>query len=241
MADPNLQQHNGIRTRVYIGGKYTTRDPLVQIGSKRFEAKQRTSNLAMRVDRAFTLAGMPNVRMRREFVLPWSDLREPGMLEHIDILTAVGQPFALGLWKHEYDVFDGDAENKTFYLQRRQLLEVTTPVILPGDYPTRVTRYDKSYLDPAAVATELAVVQKLAADIDTGDPAAGEAWVESDGHMIGNLWVSKLRVGTAPPDAHDCLVAAYLPLYAVLIDAEQTRSYPQSLMEPRTLKMIEFG
>jgi hypothetical protein len=239
-----LRQTAGLTTRVWVAGKFVSRDAVpVQISPKRFETKTRTSNLATRIDRVFTLAGMPNVRNRREIVLPWANLHEPGLLEHLDILAAIGQPFGLGLWKQEYDVFDGDAASLTFYLQRRQLLPAVTPPTTFPNMPTRVIVYDKAYTDPTATPTELTVTQKSSSTIDTGDPSAGEAWVESDGEQIGNLWISKLRLNVAnvPPDAHDCLVAIYLPLYEVLVDQEAQRSYGQSLVEPRGLKFIEFG
>lgn len=237
-----LQQHSAIRCRIWIGGMTSTRDPMpVQITPKRFETKTRTSNLATRVDRCFTMEGMPNVRNRREFALPWADLREEGLLEHLDILAAIGQPFGLGLWKQETDVFDGDGVATTFYLQRRLLIPGVVPQTSYPDFPTRVIVYDKPYIDPTKTATELTVVDKTAATIDTGTPGAGEAWVETDGRQFGNLWASKMRLGTAPPDEHDCLVAIYLPLYEVVIDAEQPRSYAQALVEPRSIRFIEFG
>src|SRR5690242_18654399 len=118
-----LLQHNAIRTKIWIGGRFSERDPLpVQVTKKRFEAKNPTSNLGLRVDRCFAMAGQPNVRNRCQFVLPWATLPEPALLEHVDILAGIGQPFGLALWKHEYDVFDGDGESTMFFLQRRQLL-----------------------------------------------------------------------------------------------------------------------
>jgi len=242
------RQHNAIRSRIWLGGKFISRDPVpIQITPKRFEAKTRTSNLAMRVDRCFTMGGMPNVRNRRDFTLPWNDLREPAMLEHIDILSNIGQPFPLGLWKQEYDIFDGDGQNQTFYLQRRQLLYApggALPAVLFDDFPTRVVTYDKSYLDSTAVGTEYAadkILQVHQADIDTGDPYPDEVWMSIEGEQFGNLWVSKIRFGTAPADASDNVTIIYLPLYEVVLDNEQPRSYVQSLVEPRTLKLVEFG
>lgn len=238
----DVRQQGGIRNRMWIAGRFVERDPVpIQVTPKRFDAKVRTSNLGMRIDRPFTMAGMPNIRNRREFVLPWSDLREPGLLEHLDTLAAIGQPFGLGLWKQDYDVFDGDGANKTFYLQRRQLLPAVTPPTSFPDYPTRVTVYDRSYLEDGATPTSLTVVAKTSSDIDTGDPGAGEAWIEGDGHQVGNLWVSKMRLETAPPDAHDCVVVAYLPLYQVVIDTDQPRSYGIAGQEPRSIRMVEFG
>lgn len=236
------QQQPAIRTRVWIAGKTVTRDPVpIQITSKRLEAKTKTANGAMRIDRCYRGAGMPNIPNRREFSLPWPDLREPALLEHVDIVCAIGQPFGLGLWKQEYDIFDGDGDNKSFYIQRRQLLEGFTPDTVFGDYPTRVVLYDKPYSDPTAVGTSLTVVQKPSADIDTGDPTSGEAWIESEGRMIGNLWVSKVRLEAPPPLEFDCLLVIYVPLYEVVVDTEAPRSYAQALVEPRSLKLLEFG
>lgn len=237
-----IQQKNAIRQRIYLAGMICERSPQsVQLTQKRFQVSTRTSNLGLRVDRAFTMAGMPNVRNRRELTLPWPTITEPPLLEHIDRLVAAGQPFGVGIWKQEYDVFDGDGDATTFYLQRRQLLPVLTPDAMPADYPTRVTVYDKSFLDPTATPDELDVVDKTAATIDTGDPASGEAWIETDGHQVGNIWVSKVRLGDPAPLASDCLIAAYLPLYTMVVDQEQPRSYAQALQEPRSLKLVEFG
>lgn len=237
-----IQQQAAIRSPVWIGGRYASRDPVpVQITTKRFEVKTRTSNLAMRVDRCFTLAAMPNIHNRAEFVLPWADVRESNLLEHLDVLAAIGQPFELGLWKQVYDVFDGDSIATSFLLQRRPLLPaVTAPTVLP-DYPTRVIVYDGPYTAPASTPTELEVVDKLAATIDSGTPASNEAWIETDGHQIGNAWVATMRLGTAPGDFSDCVIAQYLPLYTVVIDQESARSYAAALVEPRGLKLVEFG
>lgn len=244
-VDPEIQQHNGIRFRVWLGGKVITRDPVpIQITPKRFEAKTRTSNLGMRIDRCFSMGGMPNVRNRREFNLPWSTLNEPALLEHIDILANIGQPFPLGLWKQEYDIFDGDGSNQTFFLQRRMLLCAPGGMIPPNvwpDFETRVTVYDKSYLDGTSVGVEVTPTIVDQADIDTGDPYPDEVWISKQGQQIGNLWVTKVRFGTAPVEATDNVIITYLPLYEVIVDSEPPRSYGQSLVEPRTLKLVEFG
>jgi hypothetical protein len=237
-----FQQQAAIRTKIWLGKNFITRSPLpVQVTPKRFETKTRTQNLGTRIDRVFTTAGMPNIRNRREFVLPWETIIEPEILEHLDILTAIGQPFGFGLWKHETDVFDGDGVSTTFYLQRRQLLPSVVPQTEFPDYPTRIIVYDLPYTDPAAVATPVTVIQTPSVDMDTGGPSAGEAWVENEGSQIGNLWVTRVRLGTPPPAAFDCLVAIYLPFYEVVVDAEAPRSYAQALREPRTIRLWEFG
>lgn len=236
------EQRAAIRTRIWIGGKFTSRDPVpVQMTSRRFEVKTRTSNLGMRVDRCFTLADMPNVHVRGEFVLPWPDLRESDLLQHLDVLTSIGQPFGLGLWKPVYDVFDGDGVATTFLLQRRLLLPAVTPPTVEDDYPTRVLVFPSSYLDDPSAGVETAIVEKTSSTIDTGDPSPGEVWIETDGHLVGNLWTTTLRFGTAPPDASDCVVVQYLPLYTVVVDQDTPRSYDRALVEPRGLRLVEFG
>lgn len=236
----DIKQQPAIRTRVYIGGKTFTRDPFPpQITIKRLEDKKQVANGAMRVDRMFTADGFPNVRNRHEISLPWPTMPESALLEHLDLLDAIGQPFPLGLWKHVTDVFDGDGSSKTFFLQRRQLLPSVTPDTVFDDYPTRVIRYSSSF--PFGTPTELTVTPKASADIDTGDPGADEAWVENEGHMNGALWCTTVRVGTAPVAAPDVLAAIYLPLYEVIIDSQAPRTYAQALVEPRSAKFSEFG
>lgn len=242
------QQHNAIRARVWLAGKFITRDPVpIQITPQRFETKTKTSNLATRVDRCLTVTPdgvMPNIRNRRGIAMPWSDIREPAMLEHLDIVTALGQPFPLILWKQEYDIFDGDGQNQTFYLQRRLALCApggAIPDVVPQDWQTRVLIYSGSYLDSLSEVTEIQPTIVPQADIDTGSPEADVVWISKEGQQFGNLWVNKCRFGTAPPSASDNVIVIYVPLYECVIDTEQPKSFAQSLVEPRSLKFAEFG
>lgn len=236
----DTQQQAGIRNRIYLGGKFFTRDPVpVQVTIQRYEAKTRVSNLSLRLDRPQTTAGLPNVRNRHEFLLPWVTMVESPLLEHLDSLAAVGQPFDLGLWKQVTDIWDGDGSTTTFLMQRRQILPAVTPPVEWEDYPTQVFVLDRPYGDPDASVTTLTVVPKTSGDIFTGDPSTGEAWVESDGHSVGGLYVSTIRLADAPPDEYDCLVAIYLPLYKVVIDQEVPRNYSANLIEPRGFKLLE--
>jgi hypothetical protein len=239
---PDVLQQPAIRNRVWLGDRFLSRDPVpIQITPRRFEAKTRTSNLAMRVDRPYLGAGLPNLRNRHDITLPWSTVQESGMLEHLDVLISKGQPFDLGLWKHVYDVFDGDGTTTAFYLQRRQLRANVTPPFDPPDYPTRVTAYDAPYGTVGASATEYTVVAKTSSNIDTGTPGTNEAWIESDGRTAGNLRITKIRLTPAPPDVSDSLVVAYMPLYSVVVDEESPRSYALAMVEPRAFRLIEFG
>lgn len=246
MSGTDFQEHNALRNRIYVGGKVFSRDPVpVTVSIERFEAKTRTANLSLRVDRAFILTGQPNILDRHEILLPWRDLRESDMLEHIGLLAAVGQPFDVGVFKQMYDVFDGDEVTTDFFLQRRIMLSQPqvlpfVPVIFP-DWPIRILRFNIPMLDPAAVSTELAITYKLSVDMDTGTPGPDEVFVEQDGHQLGDLWLTRIRLGSAPCADHDVLVAIYLPLYRMVVDQDLPRSYGEALVEPRGLKLVEIG
>src|SRR5512143_2414508 len=152
------RQQAGIRTRIWIGGWFSVRDPLPSITRRRLEKKTPVSNGMVRVDRLLGATGLPNVPELFQFGLTWADLREPGLLERIDTYQAIGQPFYIGLWKHFYAVYDGDGATKEFLLPRLPLNWMVTPPVDYPDYPPRVTTYDKSLTDPTATATELTVV-----------------------------------------------------------------------------------
>jgi hypothetical protein len=143
-------------------------------------------------------------------------------------------------------MWDGDGVTKTFLLQRRQLLPnveaAGLPATMEDDYPSVVLVYDVPFgTAGAADPTELTVVRKTTANINSGDPSAGEAWIEDEGHKIGNLWVSTMRLEAAAPDLHDILRVRYLPLYQMVIDKESQRRYDAGMIEPRGLSLREFG
>lgn len=242
MAD---EQEPGIRTPLWIAGRFIIRGPApLQLTPKRFEVATRTSNLALRMDRPYIAVGdfaLPNIRSRHELALPWSTVQEAELIEHLDLLVAKGQPFDMGIWKHTYDIFDGDGSTTTFFLQRRQLLPAVTPPTLFPSYPTKVDRYSAAYGTTGATATPYTVVQKTTAEIDAGTPGASIAWIESTGRKTGNLWVSKIKVNPAPADVADSLVVSYMPLYSVVIEEERPRSYVAGIVEPRGFTLAEFG
>jgi hypothetical protein len=236
----DTQQQPGIRTRIWLADRFLGRDPVpLEIRPKRFDAKTLTSNLSLRIDRPYLGEGLPNLRNRHEFRLPWKTVMEAEQIEHLDMLSSVGQPFDLGLWKHVYDFFDGDGTTTTFYLQRRQLLPNVTPLTEYPSYPTTATFYDAPYGTVGATATSKTVVQKTTADIAGGSPSSGEVWVEDTGHKIGGFWLSTVECAEAPADVHDALVIAYMPLYAVVIDEEGPRSYSEGMVEPRDYRLVE--
>ncbi|MDQ5870843.1 MAG: hypothetical protein M3547_01370 [Acidobacteriota bacterium] len=234
------QQQPGIRNRIYLGGRLFLRGPSpIELTPERYESHVRVSNLGLRIDRPQTTAGLPNIRNRHRYLLPWDTIEEASLLEHLDSLAAMGQPCDLGIWKHTTDMWDGDSVTTDFLLQRRQLLPSVTPPTAWPDYPTRVLVTDKPYDDPTATVTPQTVVPKTFATIDTGTPAAGEAWIESDGRRIGGLFVSKMRLGTAPPNVRNCLRAIYLPFYKVAIAEERARVYTAGMIEPRAYLFSE--
>jgi hypothetical protein len=234
------EQEPGIRTSFWIGNRHVFRGPApLGIVPRRFDAKTRTSNLGLRVDRPYLGAGLPNIRSRHDLNMPWRTVQEPVVIEHLDILTNTGQPFDIAVWKHVYDVFDGDGTTKTFYLQRRQIPE-DLYVTAYLSYPTRAIFYDAPYSDPAAGATEKTVVQKTTAEM-SGTPSAGEVWIEETGHRAGGLWLSTVKCAEAPDDAFDSFVVAYMPLYSMVIEQEQPRQYSDGMIEPRGWQLQEIG
>lgn len=237
----DIQQQPAIRNPLWIGNRFIIRGPApIQLSPKRFEAMTPTANLSLRVDRPYWGAGYPNLRNRHDFVLPWKTVQEADLIEYLDIMGSTAQPFDMGLWKHVYDVFDGDNTATTFYLQRRQLHPTVTPGADYPDYPTRATFWSKPFGTVGAIATEKTVEQKSTAAM-SGTPAAGEVWIETPGHKTGNLWISTVKCAEPPPAKSDCFVVAYMPLYAVVVVEENPRSYEAGMSEPRAYRLREFG
>lgn len=241
------RQTSGLRTRLWIAGKFLNRrDPVpVVVTRKRLEAKTPMSNGMVHVDRLFVTDGLPNTPETFEFALSWDTITEPDILEHLDTLQGVGQLFYVGIWKQFYPVYDGDGTTARLLLPRLQLWggpdsasSLVTPPVEWEEYSTRVTVYDRPY-GPGAVPTELTVVHKTAANIETGNPSADEVWIEDDGHAAGSAVYSTMRFGTAPPDGHDRVRVAYIPAFRVAFDSEEARSYSRALQEPRILKLLE--
>lgn len=234
------EQEPGIRTSLWIGNRHVFRGPApLGITPRRFEERTRTSNLGLRVDRPDLGAGLPNIRSRHDLGMPWRTVQEPEIIQHLDILTSTGQPFDICVWKHVYDVFDGDASTKTFYLQRRQIPDSLYQTAIPS-YPTRAIFYDKPYADSTATATEKTVLQKTTGEM-SGTPASGQVWIEKTGHRTGGLWLSTVKCAEAPADAYDAFVIAYMPLYSMVIEQEQPRSYSDGVVEPRGWQLQEVG
>jgi len=234
------QQQGAIRNRLYIGGRKFFVDPApIELTPQRYESQVRVSNLGLRIDRPQTTSGLPNIRNRHGFLFPWETLLKEDLLEHLDLLAAKGQPFDLCLWKQVTDMWDGDGATMAFYLQRRQRPATVEATPEFPDYPTRVVVSDLPFGDPTASLTPLDVIPKTFATIDTGTPGADEAWIETDGRRIGGLFVSKMRLGTAPSDVRDCLWAIYLPLYKVVIAEERPRVYSAGMIEPRAYRLLE--
>ncbi len=235
------EQEPGIRTSLWIGNRLVFRGPSpIGLAPERFEQRTRTSNLGLRVDRPYLGTGLPNIRSRHKLTFPWKTIGEPEVIAHLDILANTGQPFDIGIWKHVYDVFDGDGTTKIFYLQRRQILPTVTPPTEFPSYATQATFYSAPYGDPTATATSKTVVQKTTAEM-SGTPSSGEVWIEKTGHRTGGLWVSTVKCAEAPDDAFDALVISYMPLYSVVIEQEQPRSYSDGIVEPRGWNLTEVG
>lgn len=235
-----MSQDPAIRTSIWLGGSFTQRGPsTIGYTPRRFETVTRTANLGIRVDRPYTQAVLPNVRTRAEFNFAWPTVQEGELLDRLDSLLAKGQPFEMAMWKQAYDIFDGDGSTTTFLLQRRLLLPTVTPDVVWDSYLTEVYASDAPYGTVGAAQTSYTVSYKTTAEL-SGTPGTNEAWIEDTGHRVNGLWVSTMKVNPAPDAVKDALVAIYLPLYEV-VGEEGPRSYTQGIVEPRTIKLTEFG
>lgn len=250
LLDASKGEQPGLRTRIWIQGYFSVRDPRqVDVTPRRMEVQIQTSSLGLRADRAYVKPGWANILERHDIAMVWPNIREPLLLQHLNSIKAMGQPFHVGIWKPVFEAYDGDGVRKDFYLQRRLL---TPYVTAPTDWPehaTRVVVYDKPFSNAESpfagepgptTQTTMTIVDKTRANIDTGSPTSGEAWLETDGHVEGDRWLTKVRLGDAPPEEHDCLLIQYLPMYRVVINVEDARSYREVLTEPRGFKFMEL-
>lgn len=239
---------SGINNLIWVAGQFLSRDPLpIQLTAQRFETKTRMSNAGLQVDRLMVDEGWPNVMTRLALSLPWPNVVEPSLLNHLTSLSSMGQPFDVVVWKQEDDFFDGDGTTKTFYLQRRVVGPVFYSLVGSavtdyGDYPLRATRFSASFGTAGVTETTVTgvkVIYKTAATIDTGNPAADEVWIEEDGHAQGNLLLTKTRWGTAPADGNDTARITYIPLMRMLVDSDSGRTFEAARTMSRAFRLIE--
>lgn len=243
----SIQETSDLRNKVWAAGVSFGRSPMpILISPRRFENKTRTSNLGLRVDRCFIAAGYPNVLNKIDINLTYSDVREPGLIEHLSSLANVGQPVDVALFKQEQDFFDGDGIATTFYLQRRVIgpafFAANTQVQVYDDYALRVTLYSGQFGTVGVTPTEIGsdhIIYKNSSTIDTGDPAVGYVWIEEGGHPVGDRLDTKVRFNTATVDAHDSLRITYLPLMRMLVDSDSGRTFQQNLQMGRSFKFTE--
>jgi len=239
---------SGIKNPVYIGGVSFDRGPNpVVLNVIRAEAKNRNVALGLAVDRLLVGTGYPNVMNTHEITNVWPDIREAKLLDQLGVLTAMGQPFDVCIWKLTRDVFSGDGVTKDFFIQRRALSPtVNVPTGIPStsfpDYDTTVELWSGplGQIPAPTLTTSFTVVHKTNATIDSSDPASGEAWIEDDGRDVGGgHYIAKVRLGAAPPDADDVLKITYVPLYRMTIDQQAQQSFGPKLVEPRGIKLVE--
>jgi hypothetical protein len=241
MADSNVETP-GLWSRTYVADRYFLQPPAHQITETVFEAATRTSNGTMRMDRLAGPDGFPN-RMRRFSVnFSFKNVGNRSQTEFLSRLEAVGQPFDFAVFKQTHDVWDGDAETVDFYLNHRcGVPGLVTPQQPFSEYTLRVIRWSGPCALFGSTPTELTVVSKTNADIDTSTPGADEAWLNTDPLMVSGRLTSRIRLGTAPPDAFDCLEAIYVPYLSGVITQKSPRQYQEAGMEPRSYTIEEFG
>jgi len=249
VIDVTFLETYGLTTKIWIQGRTFTRDPQIEVIPKRMEFQTQTSSMGRRVDRLFVKPGWANILERHEIVMNWPNIHELSLLQHLNTLAAMGRPFHLTIWKQVFEAFDGDGVRTDFFLQRRLALGYAAPPVTYPQFPTRVAVYDQPFTNaespfagepkPTAVAVPI-IVHKTAANILSGTPAAGVVWLEDDGHVEGDRWLTRVRFGTPPPAIADSVVIFYLPLYRGVIDQVNPRSYREALAEPRGFKFAEL-
>ncbi|MDQ6892202.1 MAG: hypothetical protein M3167_06300 [Acidobacteriota bacterium] len=251
MAAETPLDRGGILHSLYMGGKILKRDPNpIQLAPLRWETRTRTANMSLRVDRGFILAGLPNVLDKQAIVVPYRNVPETDLLEHLTALLGVGQPFDVCMWKQHREVYDTDGAATTYFLQRRPASPTMQPFVAEGtnleiifpEYATRVEFYSASYGSaPGLTVTRSTVVYKTEAQIAAGSPAPGEAWIGTDGKALGGslALISSMKFGTAPAAGVDRLIVSYVPLYRMTVESDAGRSFAAALEEARSIKLAE--
>lgn len=241
---------SGIRHKIYLAGRMLIRDPSpVQLAPARWESRTRLSNMGMRVDRGFIASGYPNILDKVSVMVPYSNVAESTLLEHLTTVASIGQPFDLCTFKQHKDVFDCDGTRTLFFLQRRVAAPVIE-VIEPGfgaEYANAgVTTRIEIFASPYGTAgvtptTPYTVVYKTEAQIAAGTPASGEAWISSDGFSIGGTLskAASMELNPAPAAGTDCLIVTYVPLYRMTIESDAGRTFSEALTEARSLRLTE--
>ncbi len=223
------------------------------ISPQRFEAKQRTSNLTMRVYRCFVAEGYPNVLTKINLSVQWKLVHPETTRDHLTAVANMGQPCEVALFKQETDFFDGDGTTQDFTLQRLVLgptWKTAALAAIPGafldrpEYALRVTMYDVPFGTLGATETVITganVVYKTSSNIDTSDPSSGEVWIEEDGHDSDDLGtrVTKIRFGDVPAEGHDTVRVTYIPLMRMILDSDAGRSFETPNQMGRSFRFTE--
>lgn len=233
MTDIETQQHSGIRARQRIGwldfGRFAAP---VTLSPKRFEAQDEASDATLIVQRPFQGEGFPNIRQKDSIGFKWSDIREPVSLESLGMMSKMMSPVNVCVWKHDYEIWNGDGSRTTFYFRRRDAISsgLTPLPTSTADFPPRLLLLSQPLNQGLAITTEYSVangnlVYQDTATINGGDPSAGQAWIEAGGHAYKDAFATTVKIGDVPPDATDILALAYIPLYYVVIAAVDARSF----------------
>ena len=244
MTDP-AKETAGIWQKHWVAGSKMARIPLTQIGEVELEVTSIGSAGCARVDRLAPLPGLCNRFRRLQIGFDWPDLRERNQLLQMRTLASTGQPCDVVIFKQIVETFDGDGSTSTFFLRNRPVFEdMVSGSGSPWDpeYEPRVTLFSSPYTaDQEGSGTELTVVEKTHSMIDIGAPAAGEAWMETDGRFIKGLLVSELRIASdsIPSDNFDVLRVVYVPMPRVEIGSAQRGRYGAAGVEALSWTMTQ--
>ncbi|HEX4954807.1 MAG TPA: hypothetical protein VF017_15550 [Thermoanaerobaculia bacterium] len=168
-------------------------------------------------------AGFPVLRRRRRFELRSDQVGDfAGLLERILADPGV---HTLATWRPETLLWAGDGDRTeflTFWPSAPDLVAVPGGLAAAPLYP------EVRLGSPSAAP--LTTVRQSQEDYDAGDPAAGEAWF-----LLGG---SRFKLEAAPA-AGSRIYAAVVPLYSVVEEGADDRTYRAPRREPRTVALVE--
>jgi hypothetical protein len=242
MADSPFETA-GLWSPTLLAGRSLIQTPRHQITDVDFESSARTSGLTQRFDRSLGPdEGFPNRLRRIQIDLRYENIQNRATIEWLGRLEAVGRPFDLAVFKQTHDIFDADGERTEFFLCHRSAVPGVTPPMPYAEFMLRLIRWSGPCSDAGSTATELEVTPQTNATIDSGTPGADEAFIETDGRVVGSGFrTAKIRLGTAPESGFDRLEAIYVPYIKGIITKKTPRSYQAQGLEPRGYTIEEVG
>ncbi len=185
-----------------------------------------TIRMASGAVREQRLAPAPGAPLIRRWYGVTLDYRHLGPLaEEIEARLAFPGPHDLTIWKHVTLGYLADGQRNEWELPWRHALHHLTP---PAGAP--LTRFAPA-VRLGWGSSPLSIQEPGTADYNAGTPASAEAWFEKGSRRF------KLN---APPPAGTRLVLQLVPLFAMVVSAEDhSRRYRDAIREPRRIALVE--